>query len=84
MCVTDRHDMTLAVKVALNPNTTNQPNLFRKAGVLSMLCENAVKLLANAVKPFAVGSMYSAMGECNTILSAIEYYLSNNKALKCL
>ena len=32
MCVTDRHDMTLAVKVALNPNTTNQPtnqtNLF--------------------------------------------------------
>ena len=24
MCVTDRHDMT-AVKVALNPNTTNQP-----------------------------------------------------------
>ena len=26
MCVTDRHDMTLAVKVALNPNTTNKPN----------------------------------------------------------
>ena len=26
MCVTDRHDMTLAVKVALNPNTTNQPS----------------------------------------------------------
>ena len=25
ICVTDRHDMTLAVKVALNPNTTNQP-----------------------------------------------------------
>ena len=24
MCVTDRHDMTLAVKVVLNPNTTNQ------------------------------------------------------------
>ena len=24
ICVTDRHDMTLAVKVALNPNTTNQ------------------------------------------------------------
>ena len=24
MCVTDCHDMTLAVKVALNPNTTNQ------------------------------------------------------------
>ena len=26
MCVTDRHDMTLVVKVALNPNTTNQSN----------------------------------------------------------
>ena len=26
-CVTDRHDMTLAVKVTLNPNTTNQPTL---------------------------------------------------------
>ena len=25
MCVTDRHDMTLAVKLALNFNTTNQP-----------------------------------------------------------
>ena len=23
MCVTDRHDMTLAVEVASNPNTTN-------------------------------------------------------------
>ena len=23
MCVTDRHDMTLAVKLVLNPNTTN-------------------------------------------------------------
>ena len=32
MCVTDRHDMTLAVKVALNPNTTNQPtNLYAAA-----------------------------------------------------
>ena len=29
MCVTDRHDMTLAVKVALNPNTTNQPEFKR-------------------------------------------------------
>ena len=26
MCVTDCHDITLAVKVALNPNTTNQGN----------------------------------------------------------
>ena len=25
ICVTNHHDMTLAVKVALNPHTTNQP-----------------------------------------------------------
>ena len=28
ICATHRHDITLAVKVALNPNTTNQPNLL--------------------------------------------------------
>ena len=28
MCVTDHHDMTLAVKVALNPNTTNEPTNY--------------------------------------------------------
>ena len=28
LCVIDCHDMTLVVKVALNPNTTNQPTLF--------------------------------------------------------
>ena len=27
MCVTDRHDMALAVKVPLNPSTTNQPTV---------------------------------------------------------
>ena len=27
MCVTDRHDMTLTVKAALNLNTTNQLNI---------------------------------------------------------
>ena len=33
MCVTDRHDMTIAVRVALNPNTTNQP-IFVKLGIV--------------------------------------------------
>ena len=28
MRVMDRHDMTLAVKVALNLNTTNQPTIY--------------------------------------------------------
>ena len=27
MCVTDRHDTTLSIKVALNTNTTNRSNL---------------------------------------------------------
>ena len=31
MCVTDRHDMTLAFKVGLSPNTTNQPFLSNHA-----------------------------------------------------
>ena len=30
MCVTDCHDMTLAVKVALNLNTTNQPTQYNQ------------------------------------------------------
>ena len=30
MWVTDRHDMTLAIKVALNPSTTTQPNVSKK------------------------------------------------------
>ena len=30
MWLTDRHDMTLAVKVALNPNTTNQQKQMNK------------------------------------------------------
>ena len=29
MCVTDRHDITLAVQVALNPDTANKPNFPR-------------------------------------------------------
>ena len=28
MCVTDHHDMTLAIKVALNPNTTNHQTIL--------------------------------------------------------
>ena len=35
MCVTDRHDMTLAVKVALNPDTTNQPTCISFMIILS-------------------------------------------------
>ena len=41
MCITDRHDMTVAVKVALNLNTTNQPTFLRV--VKSRYCEVKVK-----------------------------------------
>ena len=29
MCITDRHDIILAVKVALNPDTADKPNFPR-------------------------------------------------------
>ena len=32
--VTDRHDMTLPVKVALNLETTNQPTLIRHTTIV--------------------------------------------------
>ena len=38
MCVTDHYDMTLAAKVALNPNKTNESSLlggFRKKSCVS-------------------------------------------------
>ena len=36
MCVTDRYDMTLAVKVAYNPSTTNQPTASFASGVAGL------------------------------------------------
>ena len=55
MCVTDRYDMTLAVNVALNPNTTNQAifeSAFLSTLTLSIyvsdgLCGNASRLSIN-------------------------------------
>ena len=40
MCVTDHHDMTLTVKVALDPNTINQPTL-------DYLCTSQSRLLTH-------------------------------------
>ena len=42
ICVTDRHDMTLAVKVALNSNTTNQPTMPKWA--LKELKDKIIKM----------------------------------------
>ena len=41
MCVTDRHDMILAVKVMLKPNTTTDISLDRQ--VLALYCRNPRK-----------------------------------------
>ena len=38
ICVTGRHDMTLAVKVALNPNTTNQHTNWVSWGTAWTIC----------------------------------------------
>ena len=40
MCVTDRHDITLAVKVALNPDTANKPNFPRAKKERNKECTN--------------------------------------------
>ena len=59
MCVTDCHDMTLAVKVALNPNTTNQlelnPLLLVHGSFTSMLHEPTIccrRLLGSSIGSF--------------------------------
>ena len=55
MFVTDRHDMTLAVKVALNPNTTNQPitiapvdHLLNAIQKLGLVCERLKNIKGKA------------------------------------
>ena len=62
MCVIDRHDMTLAVKVALNPNTTKQPTEMaplNDARIGKMLSPTAINSLGSVgmanVKPTFIG-----------------------------
>ena len=50
MCVTDRHDMNLPVKVALNPNTTNQPTKQNAIELKSYLLKVRKLLLASKEK----------------------------------
>ena len=61
MCVTDRHDMTLAVKVALNPNTTNnqQPTTDQSSYSPTIL-QNTLSLVLSP------SLFYSAAFECKT------------------
>ena len=40
MCVTDRHDVTLAVKVALNTYTINQPTTIFKPDPIILATTN--------------------------------------------
>ena len=41
MCITDHHDMTLAVKVALNPNPTNESIQLTVGSLIQILCHIA-------------------------------------------
>ena len=49
MCITDHHDMTLAVKVALNPNTINQPT---KLGFVELMVSKMANKMANVLMKF--------------------------------
>ena len=51
MCVTDRHDMTLAVKVALNPNKNKQTSkLYRTISALILKAGYETKAGRRSVK----------------------------------
>ena len=50
ICVTDCHDMTLAVKVALNPNTTNQPTFHERIVVLNHCWTNCIDVKGPYIK----------------------------------
>ena len=40
MCITDWHDVTLAVKVAINPNTTNPSKHFQMTHQMRLIKRN--------------------------------------------
>ena len=46
MCVTDCHGMTLAIKVVLNPNTTNQNNCHLARGQTMKIHESETFVLS--------------------------------------
>ena len=60
-CVTDRHDMTFAVKVVLNPNTINQPSTFLRIGQYSV--QGLMLVIATGFIPLSPLSIVSTMGK---------------------
>ena len=63
MCVTDRHDMTLAVTVVLNPNTTNQPMYvsplnFIPIAFLQEICGELFKTFISRTSKFGIPPFY--------------------------
>ena len=78
MCVTDRHDMTLAVKVALNLNTTNQPTFPNKPWFLRVCSTNLLKTLWEKEKLLVKSnfsfshSVFYPLGEISVISIKIE------------
>ena len=75
MCVTDHHDMTVAVKVALNPNTTNQPTHFIEQDLHMMLCSvhtstDAYNILVSFLTSSFIVSLYIL--NCNNFIMKTE------------
>ena len=48
MCVTDRHDMTLVVKVALNLNTISQSKHMTKYEILEIVYDGRKRWVQNS------------------------------------
>ena len=70
MCATDCHDMTLAVKVVLNPNITNQLMLSVDPNVDCLCWPEYYTSFHFTHFTFISNNPNKPVGECNTILSA--------------
>ena len=71
MCVTDRHDMTLAVTVALNPSTTNQldKNSYKYRRALKVYLTAIINLIYN----FSALLILTSFSTCLTSMASGEH-----------
>ena len=67
MCVTDHHDITLAVKVALNPDIANKPNFPRAKKERNKECTiiTTTLVLKNGFAGFYPAASHSQVGQPN-------------------
>ena len=84
MCVTDRHDMTSAVKVALNLNTTNQPtliNIFSGIGTSLMIISSTTAIsqsFSGSQRLLALAIQHTGLSVGGALTPYLyEYFLEN-------